>query len=84
MQDDLFLGMRYSFNNTNDSSVIGGVIEDFEYDEQVYYFKYDSRISDSFKVELDYYYVEPSKKKRTAYAFLGRHQRIGLNIAYYF
>ena len=84
MQDDIFLGMRYALNNTDDTEIVGGVIHDLEYDEQIYYAELGSRIGDSFKVEIDYYYIEPSKKAQTANALLGRHQRVGVNIAYYF
>jgi len=84
MQNDLFLGLRYSFNDSDDASIVGGVVADFEYDEEVYYFKYDSRLGDSFRVGFDYYYIEPSKDEKTAYALLGRHQRVALNLAYYF
>ncbi|MDF1878605.1 hypothetical protein JHD46_03015 [Sulfurimonas sp. SAG-AH-194-C20] len=84
MQNDLFIGMRYTLNNTNDSSFVGGGIFDLDYDEQVYYLKFESRVEDSFKVALDYYYIEPSTTKTTAYALLGEHQKLGINIAYYF
>ena len=84
MQNDIFLGLRYSFNDEDDASIVGGVVADFEYDEQVYYFKYESRFADSFKVCLDYYYIEPSKKEITAYSLLGRHQRVALNVTYHF
>ncbi len=84
MQDDIFLGARYTLNDADDSSVVGGLIHDLEYNEQVYYLEYMSRVGDNFKIELDYYYIEPSKNTRTAYSFLGRHQRIGLNLAYHF
>ena len=84
MQDDIFLGIRYALNNADDSEMVGGVIHDLEYDEQTYYLELESRVGDSFKVEIDYYYIEPSKKALTANALLGRHQRVGINIAYYF
>ena len=84
MQNDLFLGLRYSFNNANDTSLIGGVIADVEYDEQSYYMNFDTRAYDSFKVGIDYYYINPSKNTTTAYALLGKHQRVGLNIGWYF
>lgn len=83
-QNDLFLGGRYSFNDGDDSSIIGGAVLDMDYDEQSYYVEYETRIADTFKVHLDYHYVEPSKDTRTAYHLLERHQRIGLNIGYYF
>lgn len=84
MQDDLFLGMRYTFNDADDSAIVGGVIRDLEYKEEVYYLEYESRFSDNIKVDLDYYYIEPSKNTQTAYSLLGRHQRVALNIAYHF
>lgn len=84
MQNDLFIGLRYTFNDEDDSSIVGGLIHDLEYYEEVYYLEYESRFSDSIKVALDYYYIEPSKNTHTAYAFLGRHQRVALNLAYHF
>lgn len=84
MQDDLFLGLRYVLNDADDTSLVGGIVADFEYNEQTYYAKYESRFGSSIKVECDYYYIEPSKKAQTAYTLLGRHQRVGVNIAYHF
>jgi len=84
MQDDLFIGARYSFNNANDSTLVGGGVFDLEYDEQVYYLKGESRFADSFKVSVDYYYIVASTTDLTAYAFLGDHQRVAVNIAYHF
>lgn len=84
MQNDIFIGARYTLNDADDSAFVGGLIHDLEYYEEVYYLEYESRVVDSFKVALDYYYIEPSKNVQTAYAFLGRHQRIGVTIAYHF
>jgi len=84
MQNDLFIGGRYSFNNANDTSLVGGGVFDLEYDEQVYYLKFDSRFADSFKISVDYYYIVASTTDLTAYAFLGDHQRVAVNLAYYF
>ena len=84
MQNDVFLGLRYSFNNPNDTSILGGVIADMEYDEETYYVQFDSRFYDSFRLIGDYHYVNPSKNINTAYALLGKHQRIGLNLAWHF
>lgn len=83
-QNDLFLGGRYTFNDVDDSSIVGGVVLDMEYNEQSYYVEYETRIADTFKVHLDYRYIEPSKDTRTAFHLLERHQRIGLNVGYYF
>jgi len=83
-QNDLFLGIRYSFNDADDSNIVGGVILDTQYDEQSYYVEYETRIFDIAKVKLDYRYIEPSNTYNTVYSQLGRHQRIALNISYHF
>ena len=83
-QNDLFLGMRYSFNDVDDSNIVGGIILDTQYDEQSYYLEYETRIYDIAKLKLDYRYIEPSNTHNTVYAQLGRHQRVALNISYHF
>jgi hypothetical protein len=83
-QNDLFLGLRYTFNNANDANIIGGAIIDTEYDEQVYYVKYESRLANSFKVNLDYKYIKPSPTDLTAFHLMGRHERLSLKLGYYF
>jgi len=84
MQNDLFVGVRYTFNNSDDSSIIAGVVSDMEYVEEIYFIEYESRYGDNFKVKLDYNYIDSSTQELTAYAALGKHQRVGLSIAYYF
>ncbi|MDQ7044803.1 MAG: hypothetical protein Q9M32_02695 [Sulfurimonas sp.] len=84
MQDDLFVGLRYALNNADATEFVGGIVHDLEYDEQTYYGELNTRLGESLKLTLDYYYIEPSKKELTAYALLGRHQRMALSIAYYY
>ena len=83
-QNDLFLGARYTFNEGNDASIIAGTILDTEYDEQVYYIEYESRIGDIIKVNFDYRYVSPSPSDLTAFHLMGKHERISLKLGYYF
>ena len=83
-QNDLFLGLRYSFNEGNDASIISGVILDLDYNEQAYYIEYESRIANSFKLKFDYRYIEPSHDHPTVYNLLKRHQRFSLNLGYHF
>ncbi len=84
MQDDLFLGLRYSLNNANNTNIISGVIADMEYNEQVYYVKFATRAYGSLVIDANYYLIEPSKNTKTMYHLLGKHQRVGLNVAWYF
>ena len=83
-QNDLFVGMRYSFNDADDSNAVGGIIFDTQYNEESYYLEYETRIYDIAKIKFDYRYIEPSKTDNTVYAQLGRHQRVALNLSYHF
>jgi len=83
-QNDLFLGGRYSLNEGNDASIIGGIIVDLDYHEQVYYIEYEGRIYDTFKLNMDYHFIKPSSDTLTAYHLLGKHQRLSVKLGYYF
>ena len=83
-QNDLFLGLRYSFNDVSDSAVVGGGVFDLDYNEQVYYIQYDTRIFDTLKLNLDYRYIAPSQNYNTAFHLLGAHERFHLKLGYYF
>jgi len=83
-QNDLFLGARYTFNDANDASIVGGTILDLDYDEQVYYVEYETRVFETLKINLDYRYVKPSSDSLTAFHLMGKHERLSLQIGYYF
>jgi len=83
-QNDLFVGLRYSFNQGNDASLIGGAIIDMQYDEQVYYVEYETRLAELFKINFDYRFIQPSQEYKTAFHLMGRHERLSLKIGYYF
>jgi len=83
-QNDLFLGLRYSMNDEADTSAVGGVILDTQYNEQNYYVEYESRFFDTFKVKVDARYIEPSTSHNTVFAKQGRQHRFGFNISYHF
>ncbi|QSZ42595.1 hypothetical protein GJV85_10900 [Sulfurimonas aquatica] len=83
-QNDLFLGLRYSFNDGNDATIVGGAILDLEYNEQVYYIEYEARVYDILKLNLDYRQVEPSSSDKTAFNQMGKQKRISLKLGYFF
>ena len=83
-QNDLFLGLRYSLNDEADTSAVGGVITDTQYNEQSYYVEYQTRIFDTFKLKLDARYIEPSTSHNTVFAKQGRQHSLGFNISYHF
>ncbi|MEN8146712.1 MAG: hypothetical protein ABFR02_03755 [Campylobacterota bacterium] len=94
-QNDLFVGLRYTFNDASDSSIIAGAIVDLEYEEQSYSIEYQTRFFDVLSMKADYAYINPSTTEPTAYALMGSdpndptatptaHQRVGINLAYHF
>ena len=91
-QNDLFLGLRYTFNDASDSSIIAGAIVDLDYQEQSYSVTYVTRFFDAVSMTADYAYINPSETDPTAYALMGlnqngsisAHQRVGINLAYHF
>ncbi len=84
LQNDLFLGFRYTFNDGNDGSVVAGSIIDLDYSEEVYYLEYETRVADVVKLNFDYRYTNPSKNRLTAFNLLGKHERVSLTLGYYF
>lgn len=83
-ENDLFAGVRWSLNDVSDTSVIGGVVWDGEYGEQNWYAEFESRIKESFRLSLDYRYIEPSDTEATAFAMLKRHRRLSVSLGYFF
>ena len=94
-QNDLFLGLRYTFNDAADSTILAGAIIDMDYEEQSYSIEYQTRFFDVLSMKADYVYINPSTTEKTAYALMGldptdptaapiAHQRVGINLAYHF
>jgi len=83
-QNDLFTGLRLSLNDADDSSLLVGAMLDFEYGEEVYSAKYESRWFDTIKVEGYASYIDPSKREPTAYALIGQSFNVGATFGYYF
>lgn len=83
-QNDIFLGARYSFNEGNDATIVGGAILDLDYGEQVYYVEYEGRINDMFKLNIDYRQVESSSSTNTALKRMGKQKRLSMKVGYYF
>ncbi|RUM66084.1 MAG: hypothetical protein DSZ03_01705, partial [Sulfurimonas sp.] len=64
------------FNDAADSSIIAGAIIDWQYHEQSYSFKYETRLFDVLSLKADYAYINPSKTDPTAYALMGYNAKI--------
>lgn len=83
-QNDLFVGTRYSFNDVENSSIVGGAIIDLDYNEQLYYVKYSGRIFDGLTLNVDYRFINPSSDTKTVFNLIEQHQRMSVRLGYYF
>ncbi len=53
-QDDIFTGVRISFNDTDDSDIVAGIITDLDTQQKRYSFEYNTRFKDNFKLQVTY------------------------------
>ena len=53
LENDLFAGLRYTFNDINDSAVLAGVIIDLEDESNSVRVEAERRIGDSWKIEFE-------------------------------
>jgi len=53
LEHDLFLGIRWAFNNLGESQLLAGVVVDSDSREQVYWFEGSHRLSDQWKLAFE-------------------------------
>jgi len=53
-QDDIFIGMRYAFNDAQDTALLAGGIYDFDFGSQSFRLELQRRISDSWRLETEF------------------------------
>ena len=53
LENDLFLGMRYTFNDVQDTNLLAGTIVDLEDESYSVRLEADRRLGDTFKIELE-------------------------------
>ncbi len=70
-QDDMFIGIRLNFNDTDDSDIVTGVIKDLDTQQKGYSFEYNTRFQDNFKFKI-------------AYLKNNTFDIVSLNVGYYF
>ena len=52
-QDDVFLGMRYAFNDAQDTEILAGGLYDFDFSSRSFRVELQRRVSDSWKLESE-------------------------------
>jgi hypothetical protein len=53
LQNDVFVGTRLAFNNTQDSQILSGVVLDVDHGTALYSIEASQRIKESWKIELE-------------------------------
>jgi len=53
-QNDLFLAIRYSFNDESSSDILSGIINNRDDDKYTYSFEFNTRIANSYKIKINY------------------------------
>ena len=77
--NDLTLGFRATFNDGKDSAILGGFALDLDNKEKIFFVDYDTRLYDSYKLNLSYQHLEPSSK-----SVFQKLDRVSLTLGYYF
>lgn len=64
LQNDIFAGTRFAFNNTQDTQLLAGVIVDLQRNTQLASIEANQRLGESWKVELEgRFFINASKKE---------------------
>ena len=53
LENDLFMGVRYTFNDINDAAILAGIVTDLEDESNSVRIEAERRVSDSWKVEIE-------------------------------
>ncbi len=77
--NDLFLALRYAFNDKDSSQVLVGVVKDLGNSQKSAYLEYSGRATDTLNMSADIRYIKADEK-----SYLGEHMRMGCEIKYYF
>ena len=77
--NDMMLGFRATLNDGKDSAVLGGLAIDIDNKEKIFFVDYDTRVYDSYKLNLSYQHLAP--KSDSVFSKL---DRLSLTLGYYF
>lgn len=81
--NDILLGLRFTFNDVQSTDALIGVITDREYDTTIYSVEASRRLGDRWKLSLEARYYEPDKKDTALYS-LRKDDYLQMELALYF
>jgi len=79
-QNDLYFGGRLTFNDLASSEILAGVDIDLESSEKIYFFKYETRLYESYKVQLHYQHLNADNEE----SYFDDLDHLKLAVSYYF
>ena len=82
-QDDIFLGMRYVLNDSQDTEVLAGGFYDFDYNSKSLRVELQRRLIDSWKLESELQIFSDVASEDPLQAFY-RDNYFQIDLAYYF
>ncbi len=82
-QDDIFLGMRYAFNDAQDTEILAGGLYDFDFSSRSFRIELQRRISDSWRIESEFQLFSNVSSDDPLNQF-SRDDYFQLDLAYYF
>jgi hypothetical protein len=83
MQNDLFFGARFAFNNMQDTQILAGTIIDLEHSTKLFSVEASQRIKESWTIELEGRFFSDVSNDEFIY-FLRQDSFIRLGINKYF
>ncbi len=82
-QDDIFLGMRYAFNDAQDTEILAGGLYDFDFSSRSLRVELQRRFSDSWKLESEFQLFSNVSSEDPLDQF-SRDDYFQVDLAYYF
>lgn len=76
-QNDIFLALRYSLNDSDSSEFLAAYVKDLKEKENSAYIKYNGRLTDNLNISTDLRYIKSN-------SYLDEHLRFGCEFKYYF
>jgi len=84
-EDDVMLGLRFAFNDTQSTDALLGIIKDNDKDSVIYSLEASRRLGDAWKLSIEARYYELTDQKDTIlYNSVRDDDYIQMELAYYF
>ncbi len=84
LEHDVFLGLRWALNDTQDSEFVVGYVADTKYDTATLSAEFNRRISDRYSLETQLFIIERADAKDTAFHTIRKDSNLRIRLNYNF